>query len=351
MTSRIGIIAGAVQGDAPPPTGWAVRDTNSGSSDILAMRAAFGNGKILVAGKQGVDSMFNYSADGGVTFGRSTGPASGIGSVTRGGSAVYGSGTDGDWFVTFWEAGAGRRIYLTPDLPFEAWSHVGDQSFTAMYDLCYDASQEIFLMTGRKAGPLPAVATSVAPATSWTQRNTGVFTLDTFYYCAGGNGVFVVADSLNAYRSTDGGVTWAAAAHGGDGIQFVAHNGLAGAAGLFAIAVDGLAPSGTTPRILTSPDGAVWTARNPGFANGDFIVGVAHNGLTGGSGIWLAICAGFAGYSFSTSPDAITWTPQNDATFETIAAECFGLSPVGAGRFAAFASIIGSGANRIATYG
>jgi len=82
-------------------------------------------------------------------------------------------------------------------------------------------------------------------------------------------------------------------------IYCVAHNGLAGADGLWVAA-------GQNGELETSPDGVTWTIRTSNFG-ASIIYSVAHNGLTGGSALWTAV--GASG-KISTSPDGVTWTTR-----------------------------------------
>lgn len=82
-------------------------------------------------------------------------------------------------------------------------------------------------------------------------------------------------------------------------INCVAHNGLAGVDGLWVAA-------GSNGELETSPDGITWTPRVSQFG-ADSIYGVAHTGLAGGDGLWTAV--GVNG-KISTSVDGITWVAR-----------------------------------------
>jgi len=82
-------------------------------------------------------------------------------------------------------------------------------------------------------------------------------------------------------------------------IYCVAHNGLSGADGLWVAA-------GANGELETSPDGITWTSRTSQFG-ADIIYGVSHTGLTGGDALWTAVGANA---KISTSPDGVTWTAQ-----------------------------------------
>jgi|GEM_PF-1471763 len=144
-----------------------------------------------------------------------------------------------------------------------------------------------------------------------------------------GNGRWVAVGNDGRMAYSDGGINWTAIPAGPGGSTFnltlagpaingVAHNGLSGAEGRW-VAV------GNGGRMAHSNDGINWTAIPAGGAGGStflptgtgsVINGVAHNGLSGAEGRWVAVGNGGR---MARSNDGINWVAispgPNGSTF------------------------------------
>lgn len=191
----------------------------------------------------------------------------------------------------------------------------------------------------------PIVVTSGDGGLTWARADvsavSGMPSDSVMELVAFGDGVFVGVcqrygnfTGLRFCTSTDGGATWTAHNDGGftaaAHVGAIAHNGQAGAAGLF-VAVGRI--SGVSA-IATSPDGVVWTQRGTGgftragaFTSPAFPLFVEHNKQAGADGLWVAHSV----LQVCTSPDGINWTERLAGT------DGWAVAAFGAGTFVALA--------------
>jgi len=142
-------------------------------------------------------------------------------------------------------------------------------------------------------------------AIDWTQRDSqfGVSYFRDIYYSINDSLWIGVGSSSKAAKSSNG-INWELlTTYFGVTINGIAHNGLSGGAGLWVIV-------GASGRIRTSPSGeqGTWTPRTNPFGL-TAIWDVAHNGLSGGAGLWVAV-ANIK--KIATSPNGITWTLRSN---------------------------------------
>ena len=123
---------------------------------------------------------------------------------------------------------------------------------------------------------------------------------------AGADGLWVAVGANGELESSTDGITWVSrtSQFGTSIISCVAHNGLTGADGLWAA-------GGATAKLSTSPDGVTWTAQTSNFPGGMTILSIAHNGVSGVGGLWVA--GGSSSY-YSHSSDGITWVNHTTGT-------------------------------------
>lgn len=125
---------------------------------------------------------------------------------------------------------------------------------------------------------------------------------------AGGDGLWVAGSSANEIETSTDGITWVSRTSPFPGVELitgVAHNGLSGADGLWVV----IRGTTTDDSIGTSPDGITWTLQTSIWPSPYMSPNprVAHNGLSGASGLWIAGWAGGAYYS----SDGITWSQSS----------------------------------------
>ena len=117
---------------------------------------------------------------------------------------------------------------------------------------------------------------------------------------ANGSGTASSAVQLIPATSVDMGVNWSLRSSAADNQWYSVTYGN----GLF-VAVAGI---GTGNRVMTSPDGITWTARNTA-ANQD----IRWTSVTYGNGLFVAVANTGSGNRVMTSPDGITWTSRTSA--------------------------------------
>jgi hypothetical protein len=143
------------------------------------------------------------------------------------------------------------------------------------------------------AGPLSFdIRTSPDPLASWHWRSP-LSQGDGLNAVVYGNGTFAAMSEGGAILTSPDGVMWTSRNPGiGANLHGVTYGN-----GSFVVVGDGGA-------ILTSPDGITWTSRNPG-------IGVNLHGVTYGNGSFVVVGGGGA---ILTSPDGITWISGNPET-------------------------------------
>ena len=232
---------------------------------------------------------------------------------------------------SFYCAFYGNSLYLAGDSSGTMWSSTDGLTWTnrgtpnsaQVRAIAYGAST--FVAVGWNGATAGGQATSTDGIT-WTNRATSSYYTDIVF----GNGCFVAVANNNAYpfRSTDG-ITFNTQTNPTSSVmRSVAHNGLSGGSSMF-VAV------GASGTIISSPDGITWTQRtNP--ASGTQLQTVSY-----GNGLFVAVGDSSV---IVTSPDGITWTQRTYAS--TIAGSntmnFYGVA-YGAGRWVAQADRNASG--------
>jgi tetrahydromethanopterin S-methyltransferase subunit F len=116
-----------------------------------------------------------------------------------------------------------------------------------------------------------------------------------------GNGLFVavsITGTSNRVMTSPDGITWTSRTSAADNAWY----GVTYGNGLF-VAVS---TTGTGNRVMTSPDGITWTSRTSAADNSWWSV-------TYGNGLFVAVAVSGTGNRVMTSPDGITWTSRTSA--------------------------------------
>src|SRR5688572_18224200 len=136
------------------------------------------------------------------------------------------------------------------------------------------------------------------------------------YGIAFGNGLFVAVGDFGTILTSTDGANWTARTAGTNQINFSAatfgDNGF--------VAVGGTRESSTQPVVWTSSDGITWTPRDLSSLNMAF---GWFQGVTFGKGLYVAVGGNFATNSIATSTDGIHWTGRDSRLSNT------GLNPLG----------------------
>jgi hypothetical protein len=147
---------------------------------------------------------------------------------------------------------------------------------------------------------------------SWAARTSIVDAGGLGFLMAFGNGVFIIGGSAsNVHRSADGGATWSTIATGAingvgsDTVLMIITDG----AGRWVAGINGASAStGTIANYAVSTDnGLTWTPANNSFKNNGWVS--VHSGIWDGSQfVAVGEQLGTGTNTIDTSPDGVTWT-------------------------------------------
>lgn len=303
---------------------WTTR-SNFGAGNGRVVRW---NGSVFVA--FGSSTEYRISRDGFTwTTGTGTIPFAGTNTVT---GAVWNSAY-GHWVITGIDSGTNLiSIATTRDL-VTFTPRMMSPNVTSVNSFAW--SQQLGLWAA--VAPAPAANILTSPdGTTWTTRQTNVFTSG---FAVAWNGSLFVAGggtSVQFYTSTDG-ITWTSRTNGGIGTLNQV-NGIVWASSLSIWVAVGQ-NFGLSGLIASSTDGINWTIRNNGAIFTTTALGVAWNGS-------LFVAVGQGTNCFATSTDGITWSARG-ATGITTAAR--GVVWATAPGVTSLWVAVGNGTNSIAT--
>jgi hypothetical protein len=263
--------------------------TRTSAADNSWLGVTYGNGVFVAVSSDGTGRVMT-SPDGITWTARTSAANNSWWSVT------YGNGL----FVAVATSGTGNRVMTSPD--GVTWTSRTSAANNEWRGVTYGNG---LFVTVAGSGTGNRVMTS-SDGITWTSRSSAADNL--WQSVTYGNGLFVaVAQSgtgNNVMTSSDG-ITWTSRSSAADNLwQSVTYGN-----GLF-VAV---AQSGTGNRVMTSSDGITWTSRSSAADN-------LWQSVTYGNGLFVAVAqnpgrstppSSGTGNRVMTSPDGITWTARN----------------------------------------
>lgn len=201
------------------------------------------------------------------------------------------------------------NLYSSPDLV--TWTSRGNIGAVNVKSIIHNGT--VFVAVGTNAGLGTGIVATSPDGITWTVRTSP--SASNFDVAFAGSLVVVSAND-GIWTSTNF-TSWTRTSTT-SGMVSVAHNGLTGGSGLFVAVTSG-------GQIFSSPDATTWTSRtNP--------AGQAFNSVIYGGGMWVIGCQN--GFIIS-SPDGITWTNRVTSTFYAGTAYNVNSVAYNAGRFVA----------------
>jgi hypothetical protein len=228
-------------------------------------------------------------------------------------AAAFGSTFVGRTVLVGTTTGASPYIIISDD--GTTWTAVTEGTNVDLHAVDYDRV-DLFVAVGAASGGKAYIATS-STGSVWTkQAGAGVpsvnVDLNGIAYNTGNVDIWVAVGNDTGGSgpyiiTSSNGVNWTQRTMTGPvtaDLECVAHNGQAGADGLWVAA--GFAA--TDALVLSSPAGAVWTTRVSATSGAFGPRAVAHNQKAGAAGLWVIV--GYnsaAACNVMTSADGITW--------------------------------------------